>query len=161
MAELRFLNVPSTPPEGEPTGPRPSKIDALKSVATGPAGPWAGIAAAVVLAVLTQWQSRQSSDDTARSSYEALKAASEANTAAIAALQKSQLETQQWVKELAAAAARRQAASERVIGSKVTKPSAKPVPTPPVEPVPPAPPAPPPPVPTRLVPFDALPKAPA
>jgi hypothetical protein len=111
------------------------------------------------MTLLGQWQSNQKSDDTARVSYEALKAASEANTAAIAALQKSQLETQQWVKELAAAAARRQATTEKAIGSKVTKPSVRPVVTPPVEPVPPAPPAPPPPVPTRLVPFDALPKA--
>jgi hypothetical protein len=132
----------------------------LKAAAASIKGPWAGVAAAIVVAALTQWQSRQATDDTARVSYEALKAASEANTAAIAAIQKSQLETQQWVKELAAAAARRQEASEKIMGSKQNKPSAKPVPPPKVEPVPPAPPAPPPPVPTRLLPFDALKAAP-
>jgi hypothetical protein len=150
----------STPPPDTTPSPKPSVSDSLRAVATGPAGPWAGIAAAIVVAVLTQWQGRQSSDDTARVSYEALKAASEANTAAIAAIQKSQLETQQWVKELAAAAARRQAKTEQAIGSKQNKPSARPVLPAPLEPAPPAPPAPPPPVPTRLVPFDALKAAP-
>jgi hypothetical protein len=149
----------STPPPDTTRAPRPSVAEQLKAAAASVKGPWAGIAAAIVVAALTQWQSRQASDDTARVSYDTLRGASEANTAAIAALQKSQVETQKWVKELADAAARRQTASERVIGSKQNKPSAKPVPTPPVEPVPPAPPAPPPPMPTRLVPFDALPKA--
>jgi uncharacterized protein HemX len=149
----------STPPPDTTRAPRPSVVEALKAAATSRAGPWAGVAVAIVGAVLAQWQSNQASDDTARVSYEALKAASEANTTAIEAIRQSQLELRTWVKELADAAARRQAASERIIGSKQNKPSARPVPAVPPEPVPPAPPAPKPPAPVRLLPFDALPKA--
>jgi hypothetical protein len=112
-----------------------------------------------VVAVLTQWQGRQATDDTARVSYEALKAASEANTAAIATIQKSQVETQKWVEELAAAAARRQATTEKAIKGKVNKPSAPLIAAAPPEPAPPAPPPPAPPVPVRLKPFDDLAKA--
>lgn len=111
------------------------------------------------MAVVGHIQSNAASDDTARVSYEALRAASEVNTAAIAALQKSQVETQKWVEQLAAAAARRQATTEKAIKGKVNKASAPPVPAPPVEPTPPAPPAPTPPAPVRLLPFDALAKA--
>jgi hypothetical protein len=147
------------PSDTTPAPPRPSVGAALKTAATSPAGPWAGVAGAIVLAVLAHWQSSQANTDTARASYEALRAASEANTAAIAAIQKSQVETQKWVEELAAAAARRQATTEKAIKGKVNKPSTPPIAAPPVEPTPPAPPPPPPPAPVRLLPFDALAKA--
>jgi hypothetical protein len=144
------------PSDATPSPPRPSVADALKSVVTSRAGPWAGAAAAIVMALVGQWQASQASDDTARVSYDALKAASEANTAAIEAVRLSQIEQAAWIQKLSDRLELRQVASEKAI----RKPKAAPLAPPKVEPAPPAPPPPVAPVPTRLLPFDSLKAAP-
>jgi hypothetical protein len=145
------------PPDTTPSPPtRPSVGDQLKTVAASPLTPVIALVTALTGMIGAGWQAYEGTQTTARVSYEALKAASEANTQAIEAIRQSQLETRTWVEELAAAAARRQATTEKAVARKVTKASAPPVVAAPPEVVPKAPPAPPPPVPTRLLPFDAL-----
>jgi hypothetical protein len=85
-----------------------------------------------------------------------LKAASEAHTAAIESIRQGQLALRTWVEELAAAAARRQATTEKAITRKVTKATAAPIAPAPPEPAPQAPPAPIAPAPASLPPFEQL-----
>lgn len=146
--------MPSLPPHDTTPSPRPSVGDALKTAVTGRAGPWAGIAVAIVMAVAGHLQSNASSDDTARVSYESLRAASEANTAAIEALRKGLAEQAVWIQKVSDRLDLRQQASEKAS----RKPKPVPLPPPPAPPPPPPPPEAP--VPTRLLPFDALKAAP-
>ena len=139
---------------------RPSVGDQLKLAAASPLTPVIALVTALTGMIGAGWQAYEGTQTTARVSYEALKKASEANTQAIEAIRQSQLETRTWVEELSAAAARRQASTEKAITRKVTKPTAAPVVAAPPEVVPKAPPAPSVPAPTRLLPFDALKAAP-
>ena len=148
--------MPTTPPSDTTPTTRPSVGDQLKTAAAGPYAPIIAVITALTGMIGAGWQAYEGTQTTARISYEALKAASEANTQAIEAIRQSQLETRTWVEELSAAAARRQATTEKAVARKVTKASAPPIAAAPPEAVPKAPPAPPPPVPTRLLPFDAL-----
>ncbi len=127
----------------------------LTAAASSPVTPVVALVTALTGAI-GAWQAYQDSSATARASYQALKVASETNTAAIEAIRKGQLDLRVWVEELAAAAARRQATTERAITRKVTKPTAPALPPTPPEPAPKAPPAPPAPAPTSLPPFDGL-----
>jgi hypothetical protein len=149
-------------PTPVPTPPRPSMSAALKSVAsaaTSRAGPWAGVAVAIVGGLVTQWQSNQASDDTARVSYETLAAARLTDSARIDVCYEGLEKLRVWNQDLSDRIDRRAATTAKQIERKVNKPSAPPVVAPKVEPAPPAPVPPVPPAPVRLPPFDALAKA--
>jgi hypothetical protein len=134
---------------------RPSKIDALKSVASGPVA--TGIAFVTALSGLVAGLATLAETQaTARLSYETLRAASERNAVQIEACRQSQLEQTSWIEELSGRLERRQATTEKVIKTKVTRPAATPVPALAVEPAPKAPPLPAPVAPSALPTFDGL-----
>jgi hypothetical protein len=130
-----------SPPPPPTVSLRPSKIDALKTAASGPAATVVALITAFsgFIAAVTTWQQSQ---DTARTAYETLRDASERNAVQIEACRQSQLEQTSWIEELSGRLERRQVTTEKAIKTKVTRPAAVPVPAPIVEPAPP-PPAPP------------------
>jgi hypothetical protein len=134
---------------------RPSRIDALKlAVGGNPA-----VVSAIVLAlgaITTALATWSTSQDTARLSYEALRAASERHGIQIEACRQSLLQQTSWIEELSGRLERRQVTTEKAIKAKVTRPAAAPVPAPVVEPAPPAPAPPAPLEPSALPPFDGL-----
>jgi uncharacterized protein HemX len=142
----------SAPPE-QPT--RPSKVDSLKTAASGPAATLVAFVTAIsgLIAAFTTWQQSQ---DTARAAYETLRVATERNAVQIEACRRSQLEQTTWIEELSGRLERRQASAEKAITRKVTKPTAAPAPAPVVEPAPKAPPPPAPVEPAALPSFDVL-----
>jgi hypothetical protein len=145
---------PPDPPSPDPA-PRPSKIDALKTAASGPAATVVALVTALsgLTAAITTWSDSQA---TARVAYETLRLASERNAVQIEACRQSQLQQTSWIEELSGRLERRQVTTEKAIKAKVTRPAAAPVPAPVVEP---APPAPAPPIalePSALPPFEAL-----
>jgi hypothetical protein len=134
---------------------RPSKVDALKGAASGPAATVTALLAALsgLVTAVTMWSNSQA---TARVAYETLRVATERNGVQIEACLQSQLKQTTWIEELSERLERRQATTEKAIKTKVTRPAAAPVPTPVVEPAPKAPPLPAPLAPSTLPPFDAL-----
>lgn len=142
------------PPSPDPA-PRPSKIDALKLAASSPAAVMVAVVTALgaITTAITTWQQNQ---DTARLSYETLRAASERHGVQIEACRQSLLEQTAWIGELSGRLERRQVTTEKAIKAKVTRPAAAPVPTPVVEPTPPAPAPPEPLEAAALPPFDGL-----
>jgi porphobilinogen deaminase len=104
--------------------------------------------------LLTVWQSTQ---QTARVSYETLAAASQQNTIAIEACRQGQVELRSWVEELSSRSEQRSVATEKAVARKVTRPAAAPLPpAAPVGPAPKAPPVPAPLAPAELPAFDKL-----
>lgn len=106
---------------------RPSKIDQLKTAASGPVGTLAGTVLAIMVGLLSALQTYQASADTARASYNTLKEATEKNAAQIEVCRKGQIELQVWVQELSDRLERRQKEM-----SKKVKPAVEPIPKPPV-----------------------------
>jgi hypothetical protein len=150
-------SVPASSPAPSPRepSPRPSKIDALKTAASGPAATMVAIVTALsgLVAAVTTWQQGQ---DTARVAYETLRVASERNAVQIEACRQSQLEQTSWIEELSGRLERRQVSTEKAIKTKVTRPAAAPVPAPVLEPAPKAPPPPVAVAPSALPSFEAL-----
>jgi len=107
---------------------RTSKIDQLKSAASGPAGTLAGTVLAIMVGLVSALQTYQASSETARVSYNTLKEASEKNAAQIEVCNKRQVELQTWVQELSERLERRQ----KEITKKVKPTVIEPVPKPPV-----------------------------
>lgn len=100
------------------------------------------VAAAVALAtsiggIVTALQQGESSEDTQRAAYEALRRADEDKTRQLRELAEGQLELRTWVAELSARLEQRAANAEKAL--RKVKPKA---PLPPPEPPPPAPPPP-------------------
>lgn len=112
---------------------RPSKIDSLKSAVGGPSGTIIAIITALsgLVAVI---QTYQESQQTARVSYDTLKAASEKNAAQIEICRKGQLDLQTWMEELTERFERRQVTTEKAITRKVTRAAAAPIAPLPIEP---------------------------
>lgn len=153
------LGPPRRPrePDQEPERPeRPSRIDALKHAATNPAAGWVSAAVMLATAVTTALKTSSDAEAQTRMAYEALRAASERHGVQIEACRQSQLEQTAWIEDLSGRLERRQASTEKVIKTKVTRAAAAPVPAPVVEPAPKAPQAPAPLEPTELPPFDGL-----
>lgn len=141
------------PPAAAPPPPeRPSKIDALKAAAA----PGAPVVLAIITALGAAFTTWSQTQDTARLSYETLRAASERNGVQIEACRQSQLELTTWVEELSGRLERRQVVTEKAVARKVTRAAAPPVPLPVLEPAPPAPPPPAPIAPSALPSFDGL-----
>lgn len=134
---------------------RPSKIDSLKTAASGPAATLVALVTALsgLVAAFTTWSQSQ---ETARTAYETLRVATERNAVQIEACRRSQLEQTTWIEELSGRLERRQASAEKAITRKVTKATAAPVPAAVVEPAPKAPPPPAPVEPAALPSFDGL-----
>jgi hypothetical protein len=143
------------PPLSPATPERPSKIDALKTAASGPTATVVALVTALsgLTAAITTWSDNQR---TARLSYETLRAASEQHSAQIEACRQGLLQQTSWIQEVSGVLERRQATTEKVIKTKVTRPAAVPVPAPVVEPAPPAPAPPAVLEPSALPPFDRL-----
>jgi len=148
-------SLPAGAPLGSPRPPtslRPSRIDALKSAASGPTATVAALVTALtgLIAAAQSWTESQA---TARAAYETLRIASDRNTVQIEACRESQLQQTRWIEELSARIERRQASTEKAI--KQSKPPAS-IPKPVIDPAP-KPPAPPAPVETPVLPpFDGL-----
>jgi hypothetical protein len=132
---------PPPPPVSLPAparSSRPSKVDALRTAASGPAATVVALVTALsgLTAAITAWSDSQA---TARLAYETLRLASERQAIQIEACRQSQLQQTSWIEELSGRLERRQVTTEKAIKTKVTRPAAAPVPPIAVEPAPPAP----------------------
>lgn len=135
---------------------RPSRIDALKTAASGPTTTVVALVTALsgLAAAITTWSESQA---TARVAYETLRLASERQAIQIEACRQSQLEQTSWIEELSGRLERRQVNTEKAITRKVTRATAPPAAA--LVPLEPAPKAPPPPIalePAALPPFEGL-----
>jgi hypothetical protein len=144
------------PPAPQPPAPvRPSTFDALKHAASNPATVM-GVLVMAITALTTALKTSADNEAQARLAYEALRAASERHGVQIEACRQSQLEQTVWIEELSNRLERRQATTEKVIKTKVTRAAAAPVAPVVVEPAPKPPAAPAPLAPSALPPFDGL-----
>jgi hypothetical protein len=128
-------------PARSPAPARPSKADALKAAAAGPAATVVALVTALsgLVAAVTTWSDSQA---TARIAYETLRIASERQAVQIEACRQSQLEQTSWIEGLSGRLERRAVTTEKAIKTKVTRPAATLAPPMAVEPAPKAPPPP-------------------
>jgi hypothetical protein len=130
---------------------RPSKVEALKAATSGPMG----TVLAIVMALLAAWQTYQGSQQTAKSSYETLRAAVEKNERQIAICMQQQINAQAWAEDLAARNERKAITVDKAVAR--VRPKAAPAAPPFSEEIPKPPEAPELPAPSSLPAFEALP----